>query len=72
LRHVQIVSDLAIKSKLGEARDIMQAIDPDDVMFIAAALAVENEGIWSDDKHFQNQKKIRIFSTAEIFELVKG
>jgi predicted nucleic acid-binding protein len=71
LRHIQIVSDLAIESKLDEARDIMQAIDPDDVMFVAAALAVENEGIWSDDNNFHPQKKIRIFNTVELFEVVK-
>jgi predicted nucleic acid-binding protein len=63
LRHIQVVSDLAIESEFGEARDIMQAIDPGDAMFVAAALAVENEGIWSDGRHFQRQKKIRIFST---------
>ena len=36
----------------------MHDIDRDDVMFIAAALAVENEGIWTDDKHFQRQKRL--------------
>ncbi|MFI5420116.1 MAG: PIN domain-containing protein [Nitrososphaerales archaeon] len=70
LRHIQIVSDISIESKLGEARDIMQAIDPDDAIFVAAALAVENEGIWSDDRHFQRQKKTRIFSTTELLDIV--
>jgi predicted nucleic acid-binding protein len=71
MQHVNIISDLAIESKLGEAREIMQNIDPDDVMFIAAALAIENEGIWSDDRHFERQKRVRIFKTADLFAIVR-
>jgi predicted nucleic acid-binding protein len=49
---VQIISDIAIESRLEEAKEMMQKIDPDDAPFIAAALAVDNEGIWTDDAHF--------------------
>jgi len=68
--HIQIISDLVIESRIPEARDVMDSIDPDDTLFIAAALAVENNGIWSDDLHFQRQKKIRIFKTSHLIEMM--
>jgi len=52
---VFVLSDIAVESKMDEAREIMDAIDPDDTPFIVLASAVENDGIWSDDKHFQQQ-----------------
>lgn len=52
---VFVLSDIAVESKMDEAREIMDAIDPDDTPFIALASAVENDDIWSDDKHFQQQ-----------------
>lgn len=42
--------------------------DVDDIPFIAAALAF-NCPIWSEDKHFQKQKEIKIFTTKEIIGL---
>ena|SRR5208283_2879639 len=71
LSHTQVISDLAIKSKLKEAKEIMGAIDPDDVPFIAAALAVENDGIWTDDTHFDRQKRIRVFKTTSLVRMVQ-
>ena len=66
MSHVQIISDLTIESKMNEARKIMQDIDPDDMPFIAAALAVEFNGIWADDDHFRRQTQVKIFGTATL------
>jgi predicted nucleic acid-binding protein len=49
----------------------MDAIDPDDTPFIALASAVENDGIWSDDKHFQQQTRIRVWQTKDLLTLIK-
>ncbi len=46
----------------------MSKIDKNDVVFIAAALAL-NCPIWSDDKHFKKQKEIKIFTTKEISKM---
>ena len=70
LSHVQIISDIAIESKLDGAREIMHSIDPDDVPFVAAALAVESEGIWTDDTHFDRQKRIRVFKTTALARIL--
>lgn len=68
---VFVLSDIAVESKMDEAREIMDAIDPDDTPFIALASAVENDDIWSDDKHFQQQTRIRVWQTKDLLTLIK-
>jgi len=66
-----VVSDLVVESKMDEAKKIMDALDPDDTPFIALALAVENDGIWSDDRHFKQQNTIRIWETKDLLTLIR-
>jgi len=66
-----VVSDIVVESKMDEAKKIMDALDPDDTPFIALALAVENDGIWSDDKHFKQQNTIRIWETKDLLTLIR-
>jgi len=56
---ILVVSDVVIENKMDDAKEIMDNIDPSDTPFIALALAVENDGIWSDDEHFNKQNRIR-------------
>ena len=60
-----LLDDAVILSKMEEARRIMNKIDPDDTPFIAAALAT-NSDIWSDDKHFEKQKKVKVWKTKDL------
>lgn len=66
-----VVSDIVIENKMEEAKQIMDKRDPDDTPFIALALAVENDGIWSDDKHFEQQNKIKIWKTYVLLKLLE-
>ena len=68
---VFVVSDIVVESKMDEAKKIMDALDPDDTPFIALALAVENDGIWSDDRHFKQQNTIRIWETKDLLTLIR-
>ena len=54
-----------------EAEKIIGNIDPKDVPFVALALAIENEGIWSNDKHFEEIKQIKIWKTSDLLEYIK-
>ncbi|MCL4379198.1 MAG: PIN domain-containing protein [Candidatus Marsarchaeota archaeon] len=63
LEKIEIVDDVVIKNKMTQAKEIMDKIDKDDTKFIALALATENNGIWSDDRHFRMQKTIPLFTT---------
>lgn len=54
---------------LDEAK-FMEKIDSDDVIFIAAVLATKSP-IWSDDKHFKKQNKIKVLTTMELIAMLK-
>ncbi len=64
--NIILVDDADILDKLDEAKEIMASIDIEDVPFVALALSIENDGIWTDDKHFQQQNKIKIWRTEDV------
>ena len=65
-----IVDDKVIESKMEEAKVVMDKIDPNDTPFIALALSVESDGIWSHDKHFEKQNKLKIWKTGILLKLL--
>lgn len=68
---VLVVSDVVIEGKMHEAEQIMDAIDPSDTPFMALALAVENDGIWSDDEHFKKQSTTKVWKTVDLLTLIR-
>lgn len=69
LKFVKIVKTEDVIKYKNQADKIIGKIDKDDILFIATALRC-NALIWSDDKHFQHQNKIRILTTQEILDLI--
>lgn len=65
LRQMRIISYDEIRNDFDDACNIMDDIDSGDVIFIATALAFD-ASIWSDDKHFKVQNKIKVFTTQEM------
>ena len=59
------LDDKIIEGKMKKAKEIMDKIDKDDTPFIAAALAA-NTDIWSDDRHFEKQNRIKIWKTKDL------
>ena len=49
----------------------MRDIDEKDAPIIACALAISNEGIWTEDKHFEKQNRIKIWKTKELEEYLE-
>ena len=70
LNYIRLIPEHRIVNCLNEANILLGHIDHDDVVFIAAAL-ISNAAIWSDDKHFQKQKSIKIFTTKDMIEELK-
>ena len=60
------------EKKIDEGMKIIGKIDEKDTQFIALALSIENDGIWSNDKHFEKQEKIRVFKTMDILSLLEN
>lgn len=67
---MKIVPDEIVKAKLQEADKIMEKIDLDDSPFLAAAIAIDADGIWSDDLHFQKQGAVKTFTTKDLLQLL--
>ncbi len=53
--NIETVSDYDIKRKMPEAKEIMKNIDVNDAPILACALAIRNQGIWTEDRHFEKQ-----------------
>ncbi len=53
-----------------QAEKIIGEKDPKDVPFIAVALALSVDGIWSNDRDFESQSKFKIWKTAELAQKI--
>ena len=71
LNKILIVPNEVLIPHKKEAFDIVKDIDPDDVLFVACALAYSGSAIWSNDKHLKNQKNVRVLNTQEFVEYLK-
>lgn len=71
MENITIVPFLKLKPYMDKAYKIMSDVDHCDVPFIALALAVKNDGIWSNDRHFENLKDIKVWRTIDVFKYVK-
>ncbi|MFH1664284.1 MAG: PIN domain-containing protein [archaeon] len=68
---ITVLSEKDISEKsIGKAIAVMGKIDVDDVVFIALSIELENIPIWSDDKHFNKQNKIKIYTTKQLVEFL--
>lgn len=68
LKYITLVPKEKIMEKLEDADKIMGAIDKNDVLFIATALAY-SATIWSDDKDFKKQNKVKILTTTDLVKI---
>ena len=66
LDYVVLVPTEVIEEHVREAKSIMCDIDPKDTVFIATALSFENAVIWSEDKDFDKQDKIKVVKTRQL------
>ncbi|MBS3097991.1 PIN domain-containing protein [Candidatus Woesearchaeota archaeon] len=64
--NIEIVPYSEYKEHIKEARDLMKERDIKDIPFLALALAKKADGIWSDDRDFESQNKIKIFKTKDL------
>ena len=57
--------------KFREAERVMGKIDRDDVPFVALALSLPIDGIWTEDKHFLKQKRVKAWRTRDLLKFMK-
>ena len=66
LESITVVAHERIVPSLKAAEALIGALDPDDVPFVALALATENDGIWSNDRAFESLPGIKQWKTADL------
>ena len=72
IENITIIPASKLKPYMEKAHKIIGSKDPFDVPFVALALSIDNDGIWSNDKHFKNLKGIKIWKTSDIFNYFKS
>ncbi len=70
LSRIKIVPEEHIQQKLKEAVNLLGKIDTDDVVFLATALSIAKSVVWSDDRHFEKQDKVKVMKTKDISKLL--
>jgi len=52
------------------AEEALKNIDETDVPFLALAMNIKCDGIWSNDKHMKEQKLVNVWNTTEVVSLL--
>lgn len=66
VENIQVIPVEDFVEHLPVARKVLRDIDIDDAPFLALALFIPNEGLWSEDKKLQKQKKVKVWKTIEL------
>nr|MDO8087916.1 PIN domain-containing protein [Candidatus Sigynarchaeum springense] len=67
---IHVVDIDAMMPKLEEAGLLMKDIDPKDKWFIAVGMALDLDGIWTEDKHFSKQATLKPLATKSLLALI--
>ena len=67
-KYIKLVPIEEIEKNWKEAKKIIEHIDPEDVVFIAASLGIHDSVIWSDDRHFKKQDKVKVLKTKDMVQ----
>ncbi|MFZ2455211.1 MAG: PIN domain-containing protein [Candidatus Altiarchaeia archaeon] len=70
LNYVSVISSDVLLPYRDEAYKVIGVIDLKDVPYIAAALAFEGSVIWSNDRHFEKQARIKVLKTKDMISAV--
>ncbi|MHA1144307.1 MAG: PIN domain-containing protein [Candidatus Helarchaeota archaeon] len=71
LEQIYFVSLKEYEEEFERAMKIMQDFDIKDAPFLAIGLALDLDGIWSDDKHFMKQNEVKTYSTNDLLSMLK-
>ncbi len=68
-KYIKLVPTEEIEKNWDESKKIIEHVDTEDVVFIATALSISDSVIWSDDRHFEKQNKVKSLKTKDIIKL---
>jgi len=65
--YIEVVSADEFHPRIVEAKETIGETDPDDVLYVACALA-RGAAIWSDDGDFEEQDSADVYSTSDVVD----
>ena len=68
-KRISIVPELRWVTFIPQAKQLIGKRDLKDVPFLAVALALELDGIWSQDKDFEAQNSIKVWKTTDLVKI---
>jgi len=71
LASVQVVPAERFSKRIKEAEKVMDKTDMDDVPFIALALSFPNDGVWTEDRHFLEQRRVKVWRTRDLLKMLR-
>lgn len=71
LDNVNLAPYEEFKDELGRAIEIMKDIDIKDAPFLAVGMALGLDGIWTEDKHFLEQDRLKVYGTRDLMDMLK-
>ena len=63
LSTVMVIPTDEFKEEVNRDYGIMKGIDPNDTAFLALALSMDCDGIWTNDTDFEKQKIVKVWKT---------
>lgn len=67
-RRIELIPDLEFKDYFKEANKLLS--DKDDAAYLAVCLA-KQMSLWSNDTHFKQQNKVKVFTTLELMKFLR-
>lgn len=65
-KYVKTVEYEFYRAKMSEAEKIIGSVDEKDVPYTALALSLSADGVWTEDRHFSKQDKIKVWKTEDL------
>lgn len=66
-QYIEVVPANEFHPYIEQAEEAIGDTDPDDVLYVACALA-RDAGVWSDDSDFDEQDLVPVYSTSEVID----
>ena len=63
---LEIVAAEDLLDHYEKAENALAKVDEKDVPFLAAALSIDCDGIWSNDGHLKKQRLVKVWNTLEL------
>ncbi len=71
LENITLVPYCEFENEMKHAVRIMEDIDIKDAPFLAVGMAINANGIWTEDKHFNKQDLLKPYSTKDMIDLIQ-